>query len=81
MSGTTYYQRNKDVILNRANEYYRNNKDELKVKARDKSRELSKDGNDVKRQYQRNRYHNMSDADKRRLKEYQKDYCRSRQAT
>ena len=34
MSGTTYYQRNKEVILNRTNEYYRNNKEILREKAR-----------------------------------------------
>ena len=31
MSGTTYHQRNREVILNRANEYDRNNRDELKL--------------------------------------------------
>ena len=41
MSGTTYYQRNKKVILNRANEYYQNNREVLKEKARNKYRELS----------------------------------------
>ena len=30
MSGTTYYQRNREVILNRANEYYKNNKKIIK---------------------------------------------------
>ena len=30
MSGTTYYQRNKEVILNRAKDYYENNKKLLK---------------------------------------------------
>ena len=30
MSGTTYYQRNREVILNRANEYYKNNKKRIK---------------------------------------------------
>ena len=39
MSRTTYYKRNRKVILNRANK--RNKRDELKVKARDKYRELS----------------------------------------
>ena len=30
MSGTTYYQRNRQVILNRVNEYYENNKELLR---------------------------------------------------
>ena len=33
MSATTYYQRNKDIMLNRAKDYYENNKDwEIKQK-------------------------------------------------
>ena len=30
MSGATYYERNKDVILNRAKDYYENNKELLR---------------------------------------------------
>ena len=30
MSETTYYQRNKEMILNRARDYYENNKDVLR---------------------------------------------------
>ena len=30
MSGTTYYQRNREVILHRANEYYETNKEVLR---------------------------------------------------
>ena len=41
MSQTTYYQRNKEVILNRTKEYYQNNKEVLREKARNKYRELS----------------------------------------
>ena len=40
MSGTTYYQRNKEVMLNRAKEYYENNKEVLREKAKNKYREL-----------------------------------------
>ena len=35
--------KNRDVILNRANEYYKNNKEVLKEKARNKYRELSEE--------------------------------------
>ena len=41
MSGTTYYQRNREVILNRAKDYYENNKDKLRIKAKNKYRRLS----------------------------------------
>ena len=36
MSGTTYYQRNKEVILNRAKDYYKNNKEVLRERAKNK---------------------------------------------
>ena len=32
MSEITYYQRNRDIILNRAKEYYKNNKELLQNK-------------------------------------------------
>ena len=81
MSETTYYQRNRGVILNRAKDYDRNNRDESKVKARGKCRELSEEEKNVKRKYGRNRYNNMSEEDKQRLKVCQRNYRRSRQAT
>ena len=37
----TYYQRNRDVILNRAKDYYENDKERLRGQARDKYRNLS----------------------------------------
>ena len=33
----TYYQKNRDVILNRAKDYYKSNKQRLGVQARDKT--------------------------------------------
>ena len=39
----TYYQRNRDVILNRAKDYYENDKERLRVQARDKYRKLSEE--------------------------------------
>ena len=30
MSGTTYYERNRDVILNRVKDYYKNNRELLR---------------------------------------------------
>ena len=34
MSETTYYQRNREVILNRVKDYYENNKELLREKAK-----------------------------------------------
>ena len=38
----THYQK-KDLILNKANDYYKNNKERLKQRARDKYRSLSEE--------------------------------------
>ena len=43
MSGTTYYQRNREVMLNRANKYYENNKEVFRGKAKTKYRKLSEE--------------------------------------
>ena len=39
-TGLTYYQRHRDMILNRAKDYYENTKKRLKEQARDKYRNL-----------------------------------------
>ena len=39
----TYYQKNRDVILNRTKDYYESNKERLRVQARDKYRKLSEE--------------------------------------
>ena len=39
----TYYQKNQDVILNRAKDYYENDKEKLRGQARDKYRNLSEE--------------------------------------
>ena len=41
ISEKTYYQRNRDVILNRAKDYYENDKERLREQTRDKYRNLS----------------------------------------
>ena len=43
MSEKTYYQRNRDVILNRAKYYYENDKERLRGQARDKYSNLSEE--------------------------------------
>ena len=39
----TYYQKKKTVILNKAKDYYKNNKDRLSEQARDKYSSLSEE--------------------------------------
>ena len=48
MSEITYYQRNRDIILNRAKEYYKNNKEFLRERAQNKYRSLSEDEKDIR---------------------------------
>ena len=48
MSETTYYQRNREVILNSANNYYENNKELLGERAKKKYRELSQEEKNIK---------------------------------
>ena len=43
MSETTYYQRNRDVILKRAKDYYENDKERWREQARYKYRNLSEE--------------------------------------
>ena len=40
MNNTTYYQRNRGVIINKAKDYYKNNKEKLREQGRDKYRNL-----------------------------------------
>ena len=57
MSGTTYYQRKREVILNREKDYYENNKELLRERerererAKNKYRELSEEEKNMKREY------------------------------
>ena len=43
MSDLTYYQRNRDVILNRAKDYYQNDRQRLNDQAKNKYRHLSEE--------------------------------------
>ena len=69
----TYYQRNRDVILNRA-KHYENDKEGLSEQARDKYRNLSEEEKNKKTEYGKNSYRNMAKEKKQRLKKYQKNY-------
>ena len=75
----TYYQKNQNVILNKAKDYYKNNKKRLKEReARDKYRSLSEEDKSRKREYRKNRCHNMSEEKTQKPKEYQKYYYRTK---
>ena len=61
----TYYQRNRDMMLNRAKDCYENDKEKLREQARDKHRNLSEEEKNKKREYGKNRYRNMSEEKKK----------------
>ena len=69
MDVTTYYQRNSEIMLNKAKDYYENDKERLREQARNKYRNLSGEDKNKKRIW-KNRYHNMSEEKKQELKEY-----------
>ena len=75
----TYYQRKRDMILNRAKDY-ENDKERLREQARDKYRNLSKEEKNEKREYKRSRYRNMSEEKKQRLKAYQNNYRKAKKS-
>ena len=66
------------MIINRAKDYYENDKERLRSQARDKYRNLSEEEKNEKKKkkYGTNRYHNMSEEKKQKLKKYQKSYVR-----
>ena len=49
MSGMTCYQKNRNVILSRAKDYYENDKERLREQARDKYRNLSEEDKNKKK--------------------------------
>ena len=71
----TYYQRNRDVILNRAKDYYENDKERLREQARYKYRNLSEEEKKIKRGNM-DETDIMSEEKKQNLKEYQKNTSR-----
>ena len=70
-----FIKKNRNVLLNRAKYYYKDDKERLRDNARDKYRNLSEEEKNKKREYGRNKYHKMSKEKKQNLKEYQKNYC------
>ena len=68
------------MILNRAKDYYENDKKRLRKQDRDKHRNLSEEEKNKKREYGKNRYLNMSAEKKQRLKEYRKTYRQAKKS-
>ena len=73
-------KKNRNVILNRAKDYYENDKESSREQPRDKYRNLSEEEKNRKREYGKDRYYNMSEEKKQKLKEYQKNYCEAKRS-
>ena len=78
MSSTTYYQRKKDVILHRVKDYYEKIKKNWESKQKINIETYLKKKKNKKRIYGKNRYRNMSEEKKQKLKEYQNNYLRGK---
>ena len=65
------------MILNRAKDYYENDKERLKEQARDKYRHLPEEEKNLKREYGENRYYNMSE-EKNKIKKISKKLSRGK---
>ena len=61
----TYYQKNRDVIINTAKYYYDNDKERLRRQVRDKCKNSSEEEKNKKREYDMNRYCNLSQKNKK----------------
>ena len=70
----TYYQRNRDVILNREKDYYENDKERLREQAKDNYRNLSEEGKNKKENMEKTDIAICLKKKKQRIKEYQKNY-------
>ena len=55
-------------MLNKAKNYYKNDNERHRGQARDTYRNLSEEEKNLKKEYGKNRYHNMPEEKKQRLK-------------
>ena len=72
-----YKKKYETVIINKvkkAKEYHQKNKEKLQEIPQNKYNKLFNKENDIRKEYGRNRYRNMSEEDKQRLKGYKKNY-------
>ena len=72
---TTFSQRNREKILNRAKECNENNQNRIRDQRINKYKGLSNEKKkDLKREYGRDRYQNVPEENKRRLENTKKNY-------
>ena len=70
----TYYQRNRDLILNRAKDYYENDKERLRESQEINTETYLNKEKTKKREYWKNWYLNMSEEKKKKTKRIPKKF-------
>ena len=65
-------------MLNKAKDFYKNNKERLREQARHRYRNVFEDEKNKQREYGDIIYRNISEEKKQRLKEYQKNDCKTK---
>ena len=80
IANLTYYQRNRDVILNRTKGYCKNDNERLRGQARDEYRNLFQEEKNIKRENGGKRYRNMPEEKKQRFRKYQKNYREAKES-
>ena len=74
----TFYHKNKEIFLKKQSNIMKMAKKRLWVQAKNRYRELSNKEKNIKREYGRNRSQNMSEKDKQRLKNHQRNYHKAK---
>ena len=78
MDYSTYYQKNGDILLKRAKDYYYINIDAIRKNMRGKYKNLSEEDQEKMEKYQKNyskkMKNNISEEKREKMREYQKNY-------
>ena len=75
---STQYKKNRYIILNKAKDCYKNNKDRLSKQTRDKQNNLPEE-KDRKREYRRNQHYNITEEEKKNnMKEIDINICQKK---
>ena len=76
MNNSTYYQKNRDIILKRAKDYYYNNIGAIRKNMRDKYKNLSEEETEkikiYQKHYREKMKNNITEEEREKMREYQK---------
>ena len=72
MNNTTYYQRSKEGVLNKAKDYCQNDKERLREQAKNKYQNLPEEQKQKLREQKGNKYRNLPEEQKQKFREQAK---------